>query len=142
MKHWEDHPEPVPTCFGCKVLGLQVNEVSLRANGIPTAKQHDRELQSYYDATRQGIEPRSTKSKDIDAAVKLSNEAGKAFDGISMTFKDQGAIMKNSENGMMDDMGMEEDLMPYPASDKQYPNAAKYSSYESVQTGAMGKAAK
>jgi len=41
----------------------------------------------YYDATRQGIEPRSTKSKDIDAAVQLSNEAGKAFDGISMTFK-------------------------------------------------------
>ncbi len=29
---------------------------------------------------------------------------------------------------MMDDMGMEEDLMPYPAPDKQYPNAAKYSS--------------
>jgi len=55
---------------------------------LPTAKQHDKELQSYYDATRQGIEPRSTKSKDIDAAVKLSNEAGKAFDGIQMTFKE------------------------------------------------------
>ena len=50
--------------------------------------------------------------------------------------------MKNSENAMMDDISMEEDLMPYPASDKQYPNAAKYSSYDSVQTGAMGKAAK
>ena len=51
--------------------------------------------------------------------------------------------MKNSENGKMDDMGMEEeDLMPYPAPDKQYPNAAKYSSYETIQTGAMGKAAK
>lgn len=36
----------------------------------------------------------------------------------------------------------EECLMPYPAPDKQYPNAAKYSSYESVQTGAMGKPAK
>ena len=50
--------------------------------------------------------------------------------------------MENSENGKMDDMGMEEDLMPYPAPDKQYPNASKYSSYESIQTGAMGKAAK
>ena len=50
--------------------------------------------------------------------------------------------MKNSENSMMDDMGLEEDIKPYPAPDKQYPNAAKYSSYESVQTGAMGKAAK
>ena len=50
--------------------------------------------------------------------------------------------MYNSENGEMDDMGLEEDLMPYPSMDKQYPNAAKYSSYESIQTGAMGKAAK
>jgi hypothetical protein len=50
--------------------------------------------------------------------------------------------MKDSENGMMDDMGLEEDIKPYPAPDKQYANAAKYSSYESIQTGAMGKAAK
>jgi hypothetical protein len=51
-------------------------------------------------------------------------------------------MMYNSENGKMDDMGMEEDLMPYPTPDKQYPGAAKYSSYESIQTGAMGKAVK
>ena len=50
--------------------------------------------------------------------------------------------MYNSENSKMDDMGLEEDLKPYPSMDKQYPNAAKYSSYESIQTGAMGKAAK
>ena len=50
--------------------------------------------------------------------------------------------MYNSENGKMDDMGLEKDLMAYPSSDKQYPGAAKYSSYESIQTGAMGKAAK
>ena len=48
----------------------------------------EKEIQSYWDATRQGIEPRSTKKADIDAAVQLSNEAGKAFDGISMTYKD------------------------------------------------------
>ena len=41
-------------------------------------------------------------------------------------------------------MGMEQDenISAYPPADKQYPNAAKYSSYESIQTGAMGKAAK
>jgi hypothetical protein len=50
--------------------------------------------------------------------------------------------MKNSENSKMDNMGLEEDLKPYPAPDKQYPNASKYSSYESIQTGAMGKSAK
>ena len=51
-------------------------------------KKDEREIQSYWDATRQGIEPRSTRKKDIDAAVKLSNEAGKAFDGISLTYKE------------------------------------------------------
>jgi hypothetical protein len=50
--------------------------------------------------------------------------------------------MNTSDNSMMNDMGMEESILPYPASDKQYPNASKYSSYDSIQTGAMGKAAK
>jgi hypothetical protein len=51
-------------------------------------KKDEKELKDYWAATKQGIEPRSTKQKDIDAAVQLSNEGGKAFDGISMTFKD------------------------------------------------------
>jgi hypothetical protein len=34
------------------------------------------------------MEPISTKQKDIDAAVRLSNEAGKAFDGNTLTFKE------------------------------------------------------
>lgn len=48
----------------------------------------NKEIQSYWDATRQGMEPRSTRQKDIDAAVKLSNDAGKAFDGINLTYKE------------------------------------------------------
>jgi hypothetical protein len=84
----QTHPEYVEGCFGCKVGELELSVGVANNRNLPTAKQHDRELQSYYDATRQGIEPRSTKSRDIDAAVQLSNEAGKAFDGISMTFKE------------------------------------------------------
>ena len=84
MKHWEYHPEPVEECFGCKVSSLQVNNVSLRVDGIPTAKQHDKELGSYYSAIRQGIEPISTKQKDIDAAVRLSNDTGVAFNGNAL----------------------------------------------------------
>lgn len=75
------HPEPVDGCFGCKVSNLQLSVGSARSDGIPSAKQHDRELGSYFDATRQGIEPISTKQKDIDAAVRLSNDMGTAFDG-------------------------------------------------------------
>ena len=84
MKHWEYHPEPLDDCFGCKVSSLQVNNVSLRVDGIPTAKQHDKELGSYYSAIRQGIEPISTKQKDIDAAVRLSNDTGVAFNGNAL----------------------------------------------------------
>lgn len=51
-------------------------------------KRDERELASYYSAVRQGIEPRSTQQKDIDAAVKLSNDAGKAFDGTTLKFKE------------------------------------------------------
>jgi hypothetical protein len=81
-KHRRDvHPEEVDGCFGCKISGLQLSVGDARHDGIPSAKQHDRELQSYFDATRQGIEPVSTKQKDIDAAVRLSNDMGKAFDG-------------------------------------------------------------
>ena len=50
-------------------------------------KKDDKELSSYYSAIKQGIEPISTKQKDIDAAVKVSNEVGKAFDGNTMGFK-------------------------------------------------------
>ena len=48
----------------------------------------DKEVNSYYDAVRQGVEPISPKQKDIDAAMKFSNETGKAFDGNTMTLKE------------------------------------------------------
>ncbi len=34
----------------------------------------------------------------------------------------------------------EEDYAKYPAPDKQYEGATKYETYESIQTGAQGKA--
>ena len=51
-------------------------------------KNWDKELDSYYSAVKQGVEPISTKKKDIDAAMMLSNEAGKAFDGNTLMFKE------------------------------------------------------
>ena len=36
----------------------------------------------------------------------------------------------------------EENITKYPTPDKQYAGAMKYETYESLQTGAMGKAAK
>jgi hypothetical protein len=48
---------------------------------LQAIKKDDKELSSYYSAVKQGIEPISTKQKDIDAAVNISNDLGKAFDG-------------------------------------------------------------
>jgi hypothetical protein len=42
---------------------------------------------------------------------------------------------------MMDNY-TEEDIAKYPTPDKQYAGAMKYCAYDSIQTGAMGKAAK
>ena len=39
-------------------------------------------------------------------------------------------------------MESEEYITKYPTPDKQYEGAKKYETYESIQTGAMGKAAK
>ena len=75
------HPVEVEDCFGCKVSSLQIGRGSARHDGVMSAKQHDRELNSYFEATRQGIEPVSTKQRDIDAAVRLSNDTGVAFNG-------------------------------------------------------------
>lgn len=75
------HPELVEGCFGCKVGELQLSVGEARHDGVMTAKQHDKELGSYYSAIRQGIEPVSTKTKDIQAAVRLSNDTGVAFNG-------------------------------------------------------------
>ena len=78
------HTEPVEGCFGCKVGDLQLSVGEARNDGVMTAKQHDKELGSYYDAIRQGIEPVSTKQRDIDAAVRLSNDTGVAFNGNAL----------------------------------------------------------
>ena len=42
-------------------------------------KRHSKELSSYADARRQGIQPESTRQRHIDAAVKASNETGTAY---------------------------------------------------------------
>ena len=48
----------------------------------------NKELDSYWSALKQGVEPVSTKQKDIDGAMKISNDVGKAFDGNTMGFRD------------------------------------------------------
>lgn len=45
-------------------------------------KQWDGELAAYQTARSQGIQPRTTKKKDIEAAVKVSDMTGSAFQAV------------------------------------------------------------
>ena len=51
------------------------------ANGMDYSaqKKWDRDLDAYKDARRQGIQPATTKRKDVDAAVHMSNKTGAPY---------------------------------------------------------------
>lgn len=76
------HDEFVEDCFACKIRTLQLAtgdaNGGLVANGW-TNKKWDGELKAYRDARAQGIQPASTKMKDIKKAVEASDKLGKAF---------------------------------------------------------------
>jgi hypothetical protein len=74
-------------CFGCKAKGLQLSTGDANGRRIMSAKAYDGELKAYSDAVRQGVEPATTNMKDIKAAMKLSDLAGKAFDSTDNSFK-------------------------------------------------------
>jgi len=71
---------------GCRTKDHQSWGECLRAANLTItpadsgAKPHDFELQSYYDARRQGIQPASTKLEATRAAVAISEKRGTAFD--------------------------------------------------------------
>lgn len=68
------HPEYVEGCFGCKAATLNLANTQVRA----WAHAQEKELNSYADARRQGVQPRSTKTADIKKAMRLSDKLGMA----------------------------------------------------------------
>lgn len=62
-----------------RAKNLQLNP-RLADAGV-TAKKWDRELESFRDAKRQGINPHGTTQAKIDEAVRISNETGVAYGG-------------------------------------------------------------
>lgn len=78
-----DHDEYVEGCFACKVKTLELSPGDAKSGFIDngyTQRKWDNELKAYRDARAQGIQPKSTKLKDIQAAVDKSNKSGKAYD--------------------------------------------------------------
>lgn len=46
---------------------------------LSTEKRWDKELQDYRDARAQGVQPQGTQTHQIQAAMKLSDQTGRAF---------------------------------------------------------------
>jgi hypothetical protein len=68
------HPTYVEGCFGCKASTLNFPDMHIHQ----WARANDRELDAYRSARKEGIQPRSTKLRDIRAAVRMSDMVGKA----------------------------------------------------------------
>lgn len=77
---------------GCPTQDHKTLGECMRSKGIKVAycnstkgadytrqKKADRELEAYAKARKEGIQPRSTKRRDIEAAVKASDKSGTAF---------------------------------------------------------------
>jgi hypothetical protein len=73
------HPEFVEGCFGCKASTIDLNAGEANSRLTMSAKKWDKELALYREARKQGIQPASTKTKDIRKAIDISNKSGAAF---------------------------------------------------------------
>lgn len=72
------HPTFVEGCFGCKASTLRLS-FDGKQEHIDKQRAWDKELDEYRAAVAQGIEPDSTRTKDIRKAVRWSEKHGLAY---------------------------------------------------------------
>jgi hypothetical protein len=73
-------------CLRAARVGIAAGESAPAS--IARGRAWEKELTSYAEARKQGIQPASTKQKDINAAVALSNTVDKPYDATNGTFKE------------------------------------------------------
>jgi hypothetical protein len=73
------HPEFVEGCFGCKASTVDLNAGEASTRLTMSSKKWDNELALYRSARAQGIQPDTTKTKDIRKAIDISNKTGRAY---------------------------------------------------------------
>jgi hypothetical protein len=73
------HPEFVEGCFGCKASTIVLNAGEATSRMDMSSKKWDNELALYRTARSQGIQPDTTKTKDIRKAIDISNKTGIAY---------------------------------------------------------------
>ena len=100
------HPEFVEGCFGCKVSTLQINPGDAAHTKPVSNKKWDAELNAYANARAQGIQPDGTSMVKIQAALKASDNMGKAYDGgnaiaSSRRLQDKKTVKSLKETGVL-----------------------------------------
>ena len=103
MRHRQDHPEDVEGCFGCKVLGLQMNPGDASSQKQTSNKKWDGELNAYREARDQGIQPAGTSMKKIQETRRASDVMGKAFDANTMG---DSKIIQNNTVSKLKEVGL------------------------------------
>jgi len=73
------HPEFQEGCFGCKIGTLTVGYCGRGGLDLTREKQWDSELNRFESAVKQGIQPETTRTRDIRAAEEWSNHFGTAY---------------------------------------------------------------
>jgi hypothetical protein len=73
------HPEFVEGCFGCMASTIDLNAGEATSRMDMSSKKWDNELALYRTARSQGIQPDTTKTKDIRKAIDISNKTGIAY---------------------------------------------------------------
>ena len=73
------HPDFIEGCFGCKASTLDLNPGEASSRMDMSAKKWVNELALYRTARSQGIQPDTTKTKDIRRAIDVSNKTGIAY---------------------------------------------------------------
>lgn len=64
--------------FGACVRAKGLHLGDVKGSGQTAAR--DLRLNSYYDARQQGIQPETTRLRDVQKAVRVSDATGRAFD--------------------------------------------------------------
>jgi len=69
----------------CPTYGYCMRRKSVKPTWVAPAmdktkeRSHENDLAAYRAARRQGMEPATTQRADVEKAIKISNETGKAF---------------------------------------------------------------
>lgn len=92
-KHWESHPTPVPDCFGCACLGIQISPAAMASRVESNRnyqwqkgfdRRNDTDRAAYKRMRENGLQPpRIDGAADLEAGATTEFEvaSGQVFDG-------------------------------------------------------------